>query len=133
MIGRDLRKKDTPHELLVLEWVRSTGLGANPQEDFPPYVVDIYIPDMKLAIEIDGPAHFLPIWGEESLQKHIRADAEKAGLLIARGYAILRVKNVIRNLSAKNMRDALEGVITAVKKVEKKFPPQSKRLIEIET
>ena len=69
----------------------------------------------------------------ESLQKHIRADAEKAGLLIARGYAILRVKNVIRNLSAKNMRDALEGVITAVKKVEKKFPPQSKRLIEIET
>ena len=70
---------------------------------------------------------------EESLQKHIRADAEKAGLLIARGYAILRVKNVIRNLSAKNMRDALEGVITSVKKVEKKFPPQSKRLIEIET
>lgn len=95
--------------------------------------VDIFLPTLKLAIEIDGPAHFLPIWGEESLQKHIRADAEKAGLLIARGYAILRVKNVIRNLSAKNMRDALEGVITAVKKVEKKFPPQSKRLIEIET
>ena len=81
--------------------------------------VDIFLPTLKLAIEIDGPAHFLPIWGEESLQKHIRADAEKAGLLIARGYAILRVKNVIRNLSAKNMRDALEGVITAVKKVEK--------------
>ena len=95
--------------------------------------VDIFLPTLKLAIEIDGPAHFLPIWGEESLQKHIRADAEKAGLLIARGYAILRVKNIIRNLSAKNMRDALEGVITAVKKVEKKFPPQSKRLIEIET
>ena len=57
MVGRNLRKKDTPHELLVLEWVRSTGLGANPQEDFPPYVVDVYIPDMKLAIEIDGPLH----------------------------------------------------------------------------
>lgn len=95
--------------------------------------VDLFIPSINTAIEIDGPAHFLPIWGEESLQKHIRADAEKAGLLIARGYAILRVKNIIRNLSAKNMRDALEGVITAVKKVEKKFPPQSKRLIEIET
>ena len=58
MVGRNLRKKDTPHELLVLKWVRSTGLGANAQEDFPPYVVDIYIPDMRLAIEIDGPLHF---------------------------------------------------------------------------
>ena len=57
MVGRNLRKKDTPHELMVLEWVRSTGLGANSQEDFPPYVVDVYIPDMKLCIEIDGPLH----------------------------------------------------------------------------
>ena len=57
MVGRNLRKKDTPHELMVLEWVSSTGLGANPQEDFPPYVVDVYIPDMKLGIEIDGPLH----------------------------------------------------------------------------
>ena len=57
MVGRNLRKKDTPHELMVLEWVRSTGLGANSQEDFPPYVVDVYIPDMKLGIEIDGPLH----------------------------------------------------------------------------
>ena len=58
MVGRNLRKKDTPHELMVLEWVRTTGLGANAQEDFPPYVVDIYIPDMKLGIEVDGPLHF---------------------------------------------------------------------------
>ena len=58
MVSRNLRKKDTPHELLVLEWVRSIGLGANSQEDFPPYVVDVYIPDMRLAIEIDGPLHF---------------------------------------------------------------------------
>jgi len=43
---------------MVLDWVRSTGIGANSQEDFPPYVVDIYIPDMKLAIEVDGPLHF---------------------------------------------------------------------------
>ena len=57
MVGRNLRKKDTPHELMVLEWVRSTGLRANSQEDFPPYVVDVYIPDMKLGIEIDGPLH----------------------------------------------------------------------------
>ena len=57
MLNRDIRKKDTPQELLVLEWVRATGLGANPQEDFPPYVVDVYVPDLDLAIEVDGPLH----------------------------------------------------------------------------
>ena len=53
----ELSKKDTPQELMVLNWVRDTGIGANPQEDFPPYVVDVYVPDLNLAIEIDGPLH----------------------------------------------------------------------------
>lgn len=95
--------------------------------------VDLFLPALKMAIEIDGPAHFLPIWGEANLQKHIRADAEKAGLLLSSGFVILRVKNVIRNLSSKNMRDALASVMNEVEKVEKKFPPKDKRLIEIET
>ena len=95
--------------------------------------VDLFVPSIKTAIEIDGPAHFLPIWGEENLQKHIRADAEKAGLLINRGFVVLRVKNLIRNLSSKNMRDALSQITDELVKIENKFPPVSKRLIEIET
>tara|TARA_R100000008_G_scaffold82393_1_gene66644 strand:- start:1027 stop:1815 length:789 start_codon:yes stop_codon:yes gene_type:complete len=95
--------------------------------------IDLFLPALKVAIEIDGPAHFLPIWGEESLQKHIRADAQKAGMLISAGYVVVRVKNLIKNVSAKNMRDTLEKVLETVDKIEQKFPPKSKRLIEIET
>ena len=95
--------------------------------------VDLFVPSIKTAIEIDGPPHFHPIWGEENLQKHIRADAEKAGLLINRGFVVLRVKNLIRNLSSKNMRDALSQITDELVKIENKFPPVSKRLIEIET
>jgi len=94
--------------------------------------VDLFVPSLKTAIEIDGPAHFLPIWGEANLQKHIRSDAQKAGLLINRGFVILRVKNIIRNLSSKNMRDTLEAVIIELQKIEADFPPTSRRLIEIE-
>jgi len=94
--------------------------------------IDIVLPTLKVAIEIDGPAHFLPIWGEASLQKHIRADAQKAGMLISAGYAVVRVKNLIKNVSAKNMRDALDKVIEAVTEIENKFPPKTKRLIEVE-
>ena len=49
------------------------GLIANDKLE-----VDLFLPTMNIAIEIDGPAHFLPIWGEESLNRHIRADAQKA-------------------------------------------------------
>ena len=95
--------------------------------------VDLFLPALKMAIEIDGPAHFLPIWGEESLQRNIRSDAQKAGLLINRGFVILRVKNIIRNLSQKNMRDTLNGIIVELEKIKENFPPTTKRLIEIES
>ena len=104
------------------------GLIANDKME-----VDLFIPSLKTAIEIDGPAHFLPIWGEENLQKHIRADAQKAGLLINRGFVVLRVKNIIRNLSQKNMRETLISVVEQLVKIEKNFPPVTKRLIEIES
>ena len=103
------------------------GLIANDNME-----VDLFVPGLKTAIEIDGPAHFLPIWGEESLQKHIRADAQKAGMLINRGYVILRVKNLIKNISQKRMRDILNQVIDELEKIDKKFPSSAKRLIEIE-
>ena len=104
------------------------GLVANENLE-----VDLFIPAINTAIEIDGPAHFLPIWGEESLNRHIRADAQKAVLLMNRGFVILRVKNIIRNLSQKNMRETLAAILVELKKIEKKFPPATKRLIEIET
>lgn len=95
--------------------------------------VDIFIPELKTAVEIDGPAHFLPIWGETNLNRHIRSDAVKAGLLINRGYVIIRIKNLIKNLSAKNMRNVFGSLLTELKKIEEKFPPLAKRLVEIET
>jgi very-short-patch-repair endonuclease len=104
------------------------GLVANENLE-----VDLFVPAINTAIEIDGPAHFLPIWGEESLNRHIRADAQKAGLLMNRGFVILRVKNIIRNLSQKNMRETLAAIVIELRKIEKKFPPATKRLIEIET
>ena len=104
------------------------GLIANDKLE-----VDIFVPELKTAIEIDGPAHFLPIWGEENLNRHIRSDSVKAGLLMNRGYVVIRIKNLIKNLSAKNMRDVFEKLTVELKKIEQEFPPMDKRLVEIET
>ena len=54
----DPRKKDTPQQFLVASWIKEAGFGTTLEEDFPPYVVDVYIPDLHLGIELDGPHHF---------------------------------------------------------------------------
>lgn len=94
--------------------------------------VDLYLPELKVAIEIDGPAHFLPIWGQDSLKRHQTADRRKTGLLIGSGHVLIRIKHMTKHLSKHHEYKALEAVVGALETIEKKFPPQSKRLIEIE-
>lgn len=80
--------------------------------------LDIFIPSIKTAIEIDGPSHFFPIWGEDALQKTIASDNEKNGLLLSSGFKIIRVKNVGKKLSQKRKRDILSLVLDAIRSIE---------------
>jgi very-short-patch-repair endonuclease len=94
--------------------------------------IDLFLPESKVAIEVDGPSHFFPIWGEENLQKVIKSDAQKSGLLLQSGLVVLRIKHVTKNFSAKRRRDLLTKVINVLEQVEKKFPEKSNRFLEID-
>ena len=50
-------KQNTPNQLRVKSWIEDIGIGVTLEEDFGKYVVDIYIPDLLLGVEIDGPYH----------------------------------------------------------------------------
>ena len=39
--------------------------------------IDLYVTDLQTAIEVDGPSHFEPVWGEENLIKNQRSDKQK--------------------------------------------------------
>jgi very-short-patch-repair endonuclease len=54
--------------------------------------IDLYLPTIVTAIEVDGPSHFLPVWGEESLKKNIKYDNKKSGLIIGKGLNLIRIK-----------------------------------------
>ena len=94
--------------------------------------IDLYIPSLKTIIEIDGPSHFLPIWGEEKLQKQIKADDQKTGLILSKGFAIIRVKNMLDFVSLASKEKMVVSVTEQLQNIDKKFPAKSKRFIEIE-
>jgi very-short-patch-repair endonuclease len=94
--------------------------------------IDMSLPELKTIIEIDGPSHFLPIWGEEKLQKQIRADAHKTGLILSKGWAIIRVKNLSDTVSLSAKEHLKNTLITLLANIKQKFPDKSERYIEIE-
>lgn len=107
--------------------MHKTGLIAGEK-----YEVDLYLPDILTIIEIDGPQHFLPIYGEDKLQKVIKYDSIKNGALLSKGFCILRVKYLLKNNSTVSNVRLLTLVETELEKIKNCFPSKDKRLIEVE-
>ena len=55
--------------------------------------IDLYIPELKTIIEVDGLSHFEPIWGEEQLEKQQEFDIQKDGVLLSKGFKVIRIEN----------------------------------------
>ena len=105
--------------------------GLIPNENLE---IDLFLPSYNLIVEIDGPAHFFPIWGEEKLQKHIKSDADKNGLLISYKYNVLRIKYMSKNVSIKhkaNIINKIKDVIKIIKDKNKKLSVEE-RYFELE-
>jgi len=54
--------------------------------------IDIFLPEKNVAIEVDGPSHFRPVWGEDSLTKNQKYDRKKTGLILGKGIKLIRIK-----------------------------------------
>lgn len=96
------------------------------------YEIDLFLPDLMTIIEIDGPQHFLPVFGEERLDKTIQYDIIKNGVLISKGYCVIRVKYLTKHISRKKTRDLLTLVVQQLENIKKQFPKDGYRLIEVE-
>lgn len=93
---------------------------------------DLFIPSHKTVIEIDGPSHFLPIWGQESLDRNIKADQEKNSTLLTYGFVVIRVKHLAKTTSQIHERQVITKVNDILEKIKTDFPELQNRLIEIE-
>ena len=68
----------------------------------------------------------------EKLQDVIKMDNIKNGLLIGRGFCIVRLKYLCKSMNKSVERKIWSAVSEQIENIEKKFPPKHKRLIELE-
>jgi len=94
--------------------------------------VDLFLPEIKTAIEIDGPGHFLPIWGDEKLHKQQSADTVKQGILLNNGYTILRIRQIDKSISLTKMNYLLDSILEQVEIIRENKGSLKDRLVEIE-
>lgn len=102
-----------------------TSLISNTQME-----LDMLIPELKTVIEVDGPSHFLPVWGEDKLELTIKSDMEKNGMLLNDGYVVIRLKHHGGTISQYILRTAFKILNKELLQIKEKFPEPKNRLIE---
>lgn len=92
--------------------------------------VDMFLPDLQAVIEVDGPSHFEPVWGEENLAKNQRMDQQKNGLVLRSGMIMIRIRQDKR-LSQKYLRDTLDKLLRLLKDISGRKLTEYERYIEL--
>lgn len=96
------------------------------------FEIDLFLPSLKTIIEIDGPQHFMPLFGEKKLRDTIKLDSIKSGALLSKGYCVIRVKYMLKRLSQKSSRDLWSMIEKEIDKIKDRFPASKERFIELE-
>lgn len=76
--------------------------------------IDMLLVADKIAIEVDGKSHHVPLWGEEALARIQAADQKKTGLLLQRGYRVIRIKDLTKQVSDYQRRKVLKDLMTTI-------------------
>lgn len=92
--------------------------------------IDLFLPNLNIAIEVDGPSHFLPVWGDDVLDKNIKYDNKKTGLILGKGLVLIRIKQT-REFSKARASVLYAELLDHIKNIELKYPDSDNRNIEI--
>lgn len=85
--------------------------------------LDLFLPTINVAIEVDGPSHFLPVWGDDALAKTKRYDEKKSGIIVGKGYKLIRVAQLheYSNARAQKVLEELTSVLKNIGKTKTKI------------
>lgn len=92
--------------------------------------IDLFLPTLNIAIEVDGPSHFKPVWGQENLKRNKGYDNKKTGLILGKGLVLIRIKQTkdFSKARAQTIYSALKNQLISI---QQKFPHKDNRNLEI--
>ena len=129
---RDSSKKGSKLELYLLDRLLADGFKVDFHKEqmllTTKLQIDLLLPTMNIAIEIDGPSHFLPVWGDDTLKRNQKYDNKKSGLILGKGLRLIRIKQ-LKDFS-KSRADKLYDLLVSVLNNQKAF--DNTKIIEIE-
>lgn len=118
---RESSKKGSKLEIFIFNSLLSSGIKAEFHKEQTlvntKLQIDIFLPTLDIAIEVDGPSHFEPVWGTKSLQRNISYDNKKNGLIIGRGWHLIRIKQT-KDFSKARANKIVDKLLSDIKKCQ---------------
>ena len=131
---RESSKRGSKLERFLLDCLTEAGLRVEFHKDHwlknQNLQVDLFIPELRTAIEVDGPSHFKPVWGMENLIKNQRSDQQKTGLILGSGLVMVRIRQD-KKLSQRYQREIIKRLFEVLDRVKEKYPEENERYFEI--
>ncbi len=92
--------------------------------------IDLFLPALNVAIEVDGPSHFEPVWGNDSLSRNQKYDNKKTGLILGKGWVLIRVMQ-LKDFSKAKADQLYTILLEHIIRIANKFPEKDNRIIII--
>jgi len=106
-LRRSRRNESTDAERVLWRAIRGRQIGGHKfrrQHPSPPYILDFYCLELRLAIELDGGQHFTT--------ESVEGDARRTAFLANRGIRCLRFTNLEILLELDSVIEAIRQVIS---------------------
>lgn len=94
--------------------------------------IDLYIPVLRAIIEVDGLSHFEPIWGEKALKNQVRADTKKDGILLSRGFYLVRIENRSSSMAIAKLADLEKELVNVLAQIKEGTVDSKLKVIKYE-
>lgn len=92
--------------------------------------IDLFLPTLNIAIEVDGPSHFKPVWGDDNLKRNKGYDNKKTGLILGKGLVLIRIKQT-KDFSKARASAIYNNLKQHITNIQQKFPDKDNRNLEI--
>jgi len=107
---REAAKNGSRVEKEIAKGLMGHGVVVETHTTVKDLEVDLFLPQYKVIIEVDGPSHHMVLFNEEALEKTRASDDKKNRLIASYGYQVIRARFFRNRVSTGAIREFVNKV-----------------------